>query len=422
MKLDFKLIKKYSNENLIVYLQPLIEDIKKEVDYIKIDEKTLDDLIVNTIKENLSRIKYTDRRKRKNFIVKLVKDKIRIYFILNKRKIEYLKPLNLENLNSDNSKSLESSSLIYFLSKIQSYILTPNEEKEFLKQIKLGNSQAKDFFIERNLKLVVKISKKYLGCGLNWEELIQEGTIGLIEAIDKFDIEKNVKFSTYATWWIRQRIQRAIEDYARIIRLSSNRLIQIKKYKKLKETIENSSDTNLTIELLCKTFNIEYMSALKLYYMEKDVLYFEDILNNEELINKYKLNDLCNNKTPNDVYKEKELKESVNNLLNNVNLTDLELQIIKLKYGFDGKEPLTINEISKKLDYTVTWISQLEISAMKKIWNSKELENLLIYSKDSEVAKDLIKYYKDFYSESKNMNKSYKKVLKKYYKIKKYSN
>ena len=167
----------------------------------------------------------------------------------------------------------------------------------------------------------------------------------------------------------------------------------------------------MSIELLCKSLKISSNIALKVYYMEEDVLHFEDIFNNAKLVKKYKCSDLCNKETPSDICKLNELKEAINCLLKKANLTDIELKIIKLKYGFDGCEPLTTHEISTKLNYSTTWISRLEISAMQKIWNSEDVEKLFIYSKNYNKAYQLINYYREFYSNPKNQKKSYKKII-----------
>ena len=247
-------------------------------------------------------------------------------------------------------------------------LLNSKEEKVLGKNIKEGKAQqalmAKRKLIQANLRLVVSIAKKYIGQGVLFMDLVQEGSIGLIKAAEKFDYSKNCKFSTYATWWIKQTIMRAIANNAKTIRIPIHMADKIRKYKKVY--------SELTFELGREPYDTEV--AQKLNLTVKNIQAIKRALIKEPIsLETPVTDDLCvgdyiedkSYNSPDTHVKNSNMESSVAGLLKT--LTDREKSIITCRFGINGETPLTLEQLGKKLGYSKERIRQLEDLAIKKM-------------------------------------------------------
>lgn len=247
-------------------------------------------------------------------------------------------------------------------------LLNSKEEKVLGKEIKEGEAKkaiiAKRKLIQANLRLVVSIAKKYIGQGVLFMDLVQEGSIGLIKAAEKFDYSKNCKFSTYATWWIKQTIMRAIANNSKTIRIPIHMADKIRKYKK--------AYSELTFELGREPLDSEI--AKKLDLSVKNIQSIKRALIKEPIsLETPVTDDLCvgdyiedkSYNSPDTHVKNSSMESSVSGLLQS--LTDRERSIINCRFGINGETPLTLEQLGKKLGYSKERIRQLEDLAIKKM-------------------------------------------------------
>ncbi len=253
-------------------------------------------------------------------------------------------------------------------------LLSSKEEKVLGRQIKEGKPSQADIakrkLIQANLRLVVSIAKRYIGQGVLFMDLVQEGSLGLIKAAEKFDYSKNFKFSTYATWWIKQTIIRAISNNSRTIRIPVHMADKIRKYKKV--------FTMLSFELGREPGDHEVaekmgLSPKKLAAIRKSIIKepisletpVTDDLNVGDYIQDKKYN------SPDEQTKNNTLKGSVNHLLKT--LDEREKKIINYRFGVNGCTPMTLEQLGREMGYSKERIRQLEDIALAKIREKKEL-------------------------------------------------
>ena len=255
-------------------------------------------------------------------------------------------------------------------------LLNFNEEKELGKRIKEGKPNdaeiAKRKLIQANLRLVVSIAKKYIGQGVLFMDLVQEGSLGLIKAAERFDYSKNFKFSTYATWWIKQTIIRSISNNSRTIRIPVHMTDKIRKYKRLV--------TTLSFELgrEPKDFEIAEKMDLTLKQLNsiKRAIIKEPISLETPVTDDLNVGDYIEDKSyrsPEAHVKNKSLKGSVEDLLSS--LPEREKQIITYRFGINGEPPKTLEQLGHTLGYSKERIRQLENDALKHIRERKEIQH-----------------------------------------------
>ncbi len=246
-------------------------------------------------------------------------------------------------------------------------LLESDKEIELAKRILEGDEVAKQELISSNLRLVVSIAKHFLGRGMQFLDLIQEGNIGLIKAVEKFDYTKGFKFSTYATWWIRQAITRAIADQARTIRIPVHMVETINKMTRIQrqmtqdlgreptaEEIAEKMDGDMTPEKVrqIQRINLEPVS-LETPIGEEDDSHLGDFIEDKEVI------------TPNEYASNELLKNELQKILND--LTPREAKVLKLRYGLDDGRPHTLEEVGKEFNVTRERIRQIEAKALRKL-------------------------------------------------------
>lgn len=245
-------------------------------------------------------------------------------------------------------------------------LLTPEEEYELAVEIKNGNKEAFNRLVEANLRLVVSIAKHYQGCGLSYQDLIQEGNIGLIKAAQKFDVSKGFRFSTYATWWIKQAISRAIADQSKMIRVPVHMTENINKMKKIEReltiTLGHEPNNEEIAEFMGATLKeIEDIRAYNNDTISLDV----QINDNDEGATLGSLIEDTKFKNPLDICSVQCDKEILNQVLDT--LSERECQILKMRFGVDRDRDMTLEEVGKEFHLTRERIRQIEAKALRKL-------------------------------------------------------
>lgn len=291
---------------------------------------------------------------------------------------------NIEEPRTFNSISNDDDILQMYLKDIGKIkLLNSKEEKALGKQIKEGkNFQAeiaKRKLVQANLRLVVSIAKKYIGQGVLFMDLVQEGSLGLIKAAEKFDYSKNFKFSTYATWWIKQTIIRAISNNSRTIRIPVHMTDKIRKYKRMY--------TTLSFELGREPTDLEIAEGLgitqkQLMTIKKSIIK-EPISLEAPVTDDLNVGDYIEDKSyrsPEAQTKNNALKGSVEDLLST--LSEREKKIITCRFGINGEMPKTLEQLGAIMGYSKERIRQLEDSALSKIREKKELQHFRDFIED----------------------------------------
>ncbi|MBR0488171.1 RNA polymerase sigma factor RpoD [Candidatus Saccharibacteria bacterium] len=286
-------------------------------------------------------------------------------------------------ITAENVDAFADDSVRLYLREIGKIpLLTPEEEAELAQRIVKGDKKAKDKMVESNMRLVVSIAKRYGGRGLDFLDLIQEGNTGLLRAVEKFDPAKGFKFSTYATWWVRQAITRAIADQARTIRIPVHMVETINKV--LRTT------RKLTTELNREPSNEEIAKALKMdvdkvdYVMriKQDIASLDASVGREGDDEDSVLGDFVEDEeraSPEDSAANQILKEQLSEII--ATLTDREQKIIRLRFGIGGGRPHTLEEVGNEFDVTRERIRQIEAKALSKLRKNKETKKLHEYLK-----------------------------------------
>ena len=254
-------------------------------------------------------------------------------------------------------------------------LLHADEEHDIAKRMSEGDEDAKETLINSNLRLVVSIAKKYMNRGLSLLDLIQEGNIGLIKAVDKFDYTKGFKFSTYATWWIRQAITRAIADQARTIRIPVHMVETINKLTRVQRQLVQDLGREPTTEELAECMGMEPAKIREIQKISQDPISIDKPVGEEEdshLVDFISNDELA---APEEEVARNLLKEDLIKALNT--LTDRERKVIELRFGLKDGVPMTLEQVGKKLGVTRERIRQIEAKSIRKLSrasSSKKLE------------------------------------------------
>lgn len=279
----------------------------------------------------------------------------------------------------ENKDYIDSSMKMYMREMGNIPMLTLDEERHFAERAAAGDPIAKNKLIESNLRLVVSVAKHYIGCGVSFQDLIQEGNIGLMKAVDRYDLNKGFRFSTYATWWIKQTISRAVSDQSRIIRVPVHISELINKIKRASRELTISLHRDPTVKELANKLEIseneiyeanQYaisMSSLDMLVGGED----DDVTTIGSFVADPNIID------PVEVCEQKDLTKTINQVLNT--LTPREADILRLRFGLNGTVPMTLEEVGKKYGLTKERIRQIETKSLQKLRNPARSKALQEY-------------------------------------------
>lgn len=280
----------------------------------------------------------------------------------------------------DDKKDLDYSGIVgdstrFYLKEISKIpLLTYEEEKKLALRIKDGDQDAIDTLVEHNLRLVVSIAKHYTGCGLSLLDLIQEGNVGLIEAAKKYDVDKGFRFSTYATWWVRQKIGRALSDQSRSIRVPAHIAELVSKIKKAMGTMTQELGRTPTEEEIAKKLNVEVDKVKVALDMSQAVSSLDVPVGEDE------------ETTIGDLQADHSVKSLMANLIDEANrqiietvfatLNEREANVLRLRFGMDVNHAYTLEEVGSELGITRERVRQIETRALRKMRNPARMNVL----------------------------------------------
>ena len=290
--------------------------------------------------------------------------------------------IDMENidLSVPEGVSLEDPVRMYLKEIGKVPLLSTEEEIELAKRIELGDEAAKKRLAEANLRLVVSIAKRYVGRGMQFLDLIQEGNLGLIKAVDKFDYTKGYKFSTYATWWIRQAITRAIADQARTIRIPVHMVETINRLIRTSRQLLQDLGREPLPEEIAEKMEMPVERVREIMKISQDPVSLETPIGEEEDSH---LGDFIQDEhvaVPADAAAFTLLHEQLIEVLST--LTDREQKVLRLRFGLDDGRPRTLEEVGKQFNVTRERIRQIEAKALRKLRHPSRSRKLKDYLDD----------------------------------------
>ncbi len=283
-----------------------------------------------------------------------------------------------------------------YLSELKKYkVLTRGEERDLFLRLKNGDTSVKKIIIERNLRLVVRIAKKYCKYGIEFLDLIQEGNIGLINAIDKFDINRNFKFSTYASLWITSSIYRSIPNKEKLIRLPMNAYEKNLKLKKAKEELEERLQRKPSLLEIANYMGVNVSEVKKAEEIHTEVVSLNILIGPDQ---ETELGELISNNDdlPDEIVSSRIEREDIINMLVECKLDSREIDVLLLRYGFDN-ETHTYDDIAKRFSISRERVRQIELTALMKIRKSKTIKNFIDYAQNEGQSIENIQTYKGIY-------------------------
>ncbi|HKL44534.1 MAG TPA: sigma-70 family RNA polymerase sigma factor [Candidatus Absconditabacterales bacterium] len=287
-----------------------------------------------------------------------------------------------------NDKQFKDFIKLYFndISKIP--LLTGEQERDIARKIKKGDEEAKKKLIESNLRLVISIAKRFFGSRLSFSDLIQEGNVGLIKAIEKFDPEKEFKFSTYATWWIKQSITKAIADMTKNVRIPVHLIDEINSYNKMYQTLFQKFGREPTSKEIGKELNFPIKKIKKLEEVIFGNVSLDREVGDEGRDTLADLLEDSNTLRPDQFAEKNTLRKNLDMIL--AMLDDREAKIIKMRYGIDGPR-YTLEQVGEEFDVTRERVRQIEQKVIQKLKDHEGLQKILGIEDDIAKIEELEK-------------------------------
>ncbi len=271
------------------------------------------------------------------------------------------------SISSSTSPSTESNVLSIYLKEINKVpLLTREQEDKYARAAATGDKFAKDMLVKSNLRFVVNVAKRYQNQGIPLSDLISEGNIGLINAIERYDVDKGYHFISYAVWWIRQAILKAICEKSRMIRLPLNRANELVQIEKARKYVSAGLSEDAEIAEIAKMLEMDAAHVADLVNVSRDLVSLETPVFDER--DSSVLGDFVENgnyKSPDEYVIEQGLKEDINSVLET--LTEKESEVVQYRFGLNGRKAMSLKEIGDRFHLTKERIRQIEKAALKRL-------------------------------------------------------
>ena len=402
----FDIINNYINQEFSkdIDYNSAINSFDKLENFLELCECSLTlDIIERLVKENslinklLITIYEVDREDIFNDSYEGTYNDLVVYFIQMFCKVHNIKIKENEIKYSDMGAFASRSSTDIYLREIQNYkLLTREEELDMIKRYKSGEIEVRDEFLSRNLKLVVSIAKKYLGRGVALTDLIQEGNMGLMKALDEFDLSRECRFSTYATNWIKSYITRYIAGKSRNISLPNHFFYELGIFRKVYTNLEKQLDRKPTISELADKTGKNKDVVLRYFDYLNDTKSLSDKVGDED-DTEFSYFIPSSDESLETIAIKKDLSSGLTELLNKCHLKPRELEVLMLRYGLNGDDPLTLEEIGRKYNLTRERVRQMESSALMRIRKSPYVKLFAEYTSNPAKSMENIKKMREAY-------------------------
>lgn len=402
----FDIINNYINQEFSkdIDYNSAINSFDKLENFLELCECSLTlDIIERLVKENslinklLITIYEVDREDIFNDSYEGTYNDLVVYFIQMFCKVHNIKIKENEIKYSDMGAFASRSSTDIYLREIQNYkLLTREEELDMIKRYKSGEIEVRDEFLSRNLKLVVSIAKKYLGRGVALIDLIQEGNMGLMKALDEFDLSRECRFSTYATNWIKSYITRYIAGKSRNISLPNHFFYELGIFRKVYTNLEKQLDRKPTISELADKTGKNKDVVLRYFDYLNDTKSLSDKIGDED-DTEFSYFIPSSDESLETVAIKKDLSSGLTELLNKCHLKPRELEVLMFRYGLNGDDPLTLEEIGRKYNLTRERVRQMESSALMRIRRSPYVKLFAEYTSNPAKSMENIKKMREAY-------------------------
>ena len=402
----FDIINNYINQEFSkdIDYNSAINSFDKLENFLELCECSLTlDIIERLVKENslinklLITIYEVDREDIFNDSYEGTYNDLVVYFIQMFCKVHNIKIKENEIKYSDMGAFASRSSTDIYLREIQNYkLLTREEELDMIKRYKSGEIEVRDEFLSRNLKLVVSIAKKYLGRGVALTDLIQEGNMGLMKALDEFDLSRECRFSTYATNWIKSYITRYIAGKSRNISLPNHFFYELGIFRKVYTNLEKQLDRKPTISELADKTGKNKDVVLRYFDYLNDTKSLSDKVGDED-DTEFSYFIPSSDESLETIAIKKDLSSGLTELLNKCHLKPRELEVLMLRYGLNGDDPLTLEEIGRKYNLTRERVRQMESSALMRIRRSPYVKLFAEYTSNPAKSMENIKKMREAY-------------------------
>lgn len=349
------------------FANEVIEEIDKRIEMGKLKSSILDNDVIGLCEKLGLKADELDN------LTNLLKDVYNIS-VISSNVIET--DIQLEKIIKD--VNVDDSVKMYLKDIGSVPLLKQDEEKEIAQRMADGDEEAKKRLIDSNLRLVVSIAKRHVGRGLNFLDLIQEGNLGLMKAVDKFDHTKGFKFSTYATWWIRQAITRAIADQARTIRIPVHYVETMNKVQRVARQLLQTLGREPTTAEIAEEMGITESKVIEIQKHSIEPVSLDTPIGEEEDSHLEDFIEDQNAQSPSDIAEASMRREQLAQVL--ATLTPREEKVLRLRYGLDDNKPRTLEEVGREFNVTRERIRQIEAKALRKLRHPNRMKKLKDYS------------------------------------------